>query len=170
MAAACCADGPYHFIREIPIPDEGGWDYLSLDTSTHRLYVSHGTEVVVIDVAANQIVGTITNTPGVHGVALAYELDRGVASDGRSNTAGIVDLATLQTLTNLPTAEGPDGFVYNPKDKEAYLFCGRANAATVVDVPGQRVVATIPLDGRPEFPTVDPEQTGFMITLKTKAK
>ena len=156
VAAVCHADGPYHFIQEIPVPGNGGWDYLSVDPSAHRLYVSHGTEVVVIDTSANQIVGTITNTPGVHGVAIASDLGLGVTSNGRENKAGIVDLKTLQTLSKVDTAEGPDGFVYNPAEKEAYLFCGRANAATVVDVKAATVVATIPLAGRPEFPTVDP--------------
>jgi YVTN family beta-propeller protein len=170
LAAICRADGPYHFIREIPLPDSGGWDYTTIDPLAHRLYVSHGTEVVVVDLVANQVAGTITNTPGVHGVALAYELGLGVTSNGRANNAGIVNLTTLQTLTNLPTAEGPDGMVYNPKEKEAYLFCGRANAVTVVDVKGSRVTATIPLDGRPEFAAADPEADRVYDNLEDKSE
>ena len=82
---ACKADGPYHFITQILVGGDGGWDYLSVDPMAHRLYVSHGTEVVVIDLKNNQVVGEITNTPGVHGVAIAPELGLGVTSNGREN-------------------------------------------------------------------------------------
>ena len=149
--------GQYHFLTQIPISGDGGWDYLSIDPAAHRLYVSHATEVVVIDLNNNQIVGDITNTPGIHGVAIAPELGLGVTSNGREDKAGIVDLQTLQTLSKVDTAHGPDGMLYNPARQEAYLFCGRAQAATVVDVKGQKVVATIPLDGSPEFAQVDPK-------------
>jgi DNA-binding beta-propeller fold protein YncE len=155
-AGACRADELYHYLTQIPIGGESRWDYLSIDPLAHRLYVSHSAEVVVIDLQNNQIVGEITNTPGVHGVAIAPELGLGVTSNGRENKAGIVDLKTLQTLSKVDTSEGTDGMCYNPARKETYLFCGRANAATVVDVKGQKVVATIPLDGRPEFAQADP--------------
>jgi hypothetical protein len=91
----CKADGPYHFIKEIPIGGEGGWDYLSLDSAGQRLYVSHGTEIVVIDLNNDKIVGEITNMPGVHGIVLAPELGLGITSIGRESKAGIVDLKTL---------------------------------------------------------------------------
>src|SRR5580658_7958400 len=117
--AACHADGPYHYLTQIPIPGATRWDYLSIDPLAHRLYVSHGTEVAVIDLQNNQIVGTITNTPGVHGVAIAPELGLGVTSNGRENKAGIVDLKTLQTLSKVDTSEGPDGMIYNPAMREA---------------------------------------------------
>src|SRR5579859_2670605 len=90
--AACKADGPYHYITQIPIGGESRWDYLSIDPTGRRLYVSHGSEVAVIDLQDNKIVGEITNTPGVHGVAIAPELGLGVTSNGRENKAGIVDL------------------------------------------------------------------------------
>src|ERR1700690_1323149 len=91
-AAVCRADGPYHFIKEIPIGGNGGWDYCSVDPAAQRLYVSHGTEIAVIDLARDQVAGVITNTPGVHGVAVASDLGLGVTSNGRENKAGIVDL------------------------------------------------------------------------------
>ena len=169
-AASALADGPYHFIKEIPIGGEGGWDYLSLDSAAQRLYVSHGNEVVVIDLNNDKIVGEISNTPGVHGVAVASELGLGVTSIGRENKAGIVDLKTLQTLAKLDTAEGPDGYAYNSAEKEAYLFCGRANAVTVVDVKGQKVVATIPLGGRPEFAQADPGLDRVFDNLENKSE
>ena len=169
-AAVCRADGPYHFIKEIPIGGEGGWDYCTVDSAGQRLYVSHGSEVVVVDLANDQIVGTITNTPGVHGVAVASDLGLGVTSNGRESKAGIVDLKTLQTLSKVDTAEGPDGFVYDPAQKEVYLFCGRAQAATVVDVKAAKVVATIPLNGRPEFATADPEAGRVYDNLENKSE
>ncbi len=157
LGATCQADGPYHYLTQIPIPGEGGWDYLSIDPATHRLFVSHATEVVVIDLKNNQIVGDITNTPGIHGVAIASKLGLGLTSNGRENKAGIVDLNTLQTLAKVDTSEGPDGFCYNRAHSEVYVFCGRAQAATVVDLKGQKVVATVPLAGRTEFAQADPK-------------
>lgn len=167
---ACRADGLYHYITQIPVPGDGGWDYLSIDAAAHRLYVSHATEVVVIDLRNNQIVGEITNTPGVHGVAIASKLGLGVTSNGRENKAGIVDLKTLQTLCKLDTAEGPDGFCYNPARQEACLFCGRAHAVTVVNVKDRDVVATIPLAGRPEFAQADPRADRIYDNLEDQSK
>lgn len=169
-AAVCRADGPYHFIKEIPIGGNGFWDYLAVDPAAHRLYVSHGTEVVVIDLTTDKIVGAITNTPGVHGVAIADNLGLGVVSIGRENRAGIVDLKTLKMLSEVSTAEGPDGYVYDPAQKEAYLFCGDAQAATVVDVKAAKAVATISLGGRPEFATVDPAADRVYDNLEDKSE
>ena len=164
------AGGPYHFIKEIPVGGDGGWDYLSIDSAAQRLYVSHGTEVVVIDLDKDQVCGEITNTPGVHGVAIAHELGLGVTSNGRENKGGIVDLKTLQTFSKVDTAEGPDGMLYNPGQKEAYLFCGRAQSATVIDVKAAKVVATIPLGGRPEFAQADPEAGRVYDNLEDKSE
>ncbi len=168
--AVCRADGPYHFIKEIPVSGEGGWDYLSVDSAAQRLYVSHATKVVVIDLAKDQVCGEITNTPGVHGVAIASDLGLGVTSNGRENMAGIVDLKTLQTLSKVVTAQGPDGMLYDPGQKEAYLFCGRAESATVIDVKAAKVVATIPLGGRPEFAQADPEAGRIYDNLEDKSE
>jgi YVTN family beta-propeller protein len=149
--AVCRADGPYHFIKEIPVSGEGGWDYCSVDSAGQRLYVSHGNEVVVIDLARDQVVGVITNTPGVHGLAPAPELGRGFVSCGRENKAAIVDLKTLQILSKVDTGQNPDGMLYEPGRQEVYLFNGRGQSATVIDAKTAKVVATIPLQGKPEF-------------------
>jgi DNA-binding beta-propeller fold protein YncE len=169
-ASNCKADGPYHFIKEIPIGGDGGWDYLSLDSAAQRFYVSHASKIVVIDLAKDTVVGEITNTPGVHGIAIAPELGLGVTSNGRENKAGIVNLKTFQTLAKLDTAEGPDSMIYNSAQKEAYLFCGRAQVATVVDVKSQKVAATIPLGGRPEFAQADPEANRIYDNLENKSE
>src|SRR5437899_12786805 len=90
------ADVPYHFLKESPVGAEGGWDYLSVDEAGRRLYVSHGTKVVVIDIDKDAVLGEIADTPGVHGVAVASELGRGFSSNGRENKASIIDLKTLK--------------------------------------------------------------------------
>lgn len=108
------AEGPYHFLKEIPVGGDGGWDYLSIDEAGRRLYVSHGTEVVVIDLDKEAVTGAITNTPGVHGLAVAADLQRGFTSNGRENKASIVDLKTLATLSRVETGQNPDGMLYGP--------------------------------------------------------
>jgi len=170
VAVTSQAEGFYHFIKEIPIGGEGGWDLLTVDSAAHRLYVSHATEVVVIDLDNDKVVGEITNTPGVHGIAIADDLGLGVTSNGRENKAGIVDLKTLQTLSKVDTAEGPDSMLYDPGQNEAWLFCGRAQAATVVDVKAAKAVATISLGGRPEFATVDSKANRVYDNLENKSE
>jgi YVTN family beta-propeller protein len=169
-AVTCGAQGAYHFLTAIPISDEGGWDYLSIDSSARRLYMSHGSEVVVIDIDADTIVGKITNTPGVHGVALAPELNRGFVSDGRENTAAIIDLKTLHILTKMTTGKNPDGMVYEPGRQEAYMFNGRSHSATVIDAKTATVVTTIPLEGKPEFPAADPDAGRVYDNLEDKSE
>lgn len=155
-ASLANAAEPYHFLKEIPINGEGGWDYLSVDSKAQRLYMSHGTVVVVVDLARDVVVGEITNTPGVHGLAVAPELGKGFVSCGRENKAAIVDLKTLQTISKVGTGENPDGMLYEPGQKEAYMFNGHSQSATVIDAVSGKVVATISLAGKPEFPAAEP--------------
>lgn len=152
---ASAADFQYAPTKTLAVPGDGGWDYLSVDEAARKLYVAHGNKVDVIDLDVKTVVGEITNTPGVHGLAPCPDLGLGVVSVGQENQADIVDLQTLQSLARVPTAAGPDAVLYDAGRQEAYLFCGRAHAATVVNVPSRQVTATIPLPGRPEFATVD---------------
>jgi len=168
--AATHAQGAYAYLTEIPVEGNGGWDYMSVDPAAHRLYVSHGTNVVVIDTEKNSVVGFIAPTPGVHGLAPAPDLGRGFVSCGRDNTCAIVDLKTLQITSKVETAQGPDGMLYDPGRQEAYMFCGRANAATVIDGKTGAVVATIELGGRPEFAAVDPEAARIYDNLEDKSE
>ena len=168
-AAVCRAAGSYHFLKEIPVSGEGGWDYCSVDSTGQRLYVSHGTEVVVIDLARDQVAGVITNTPGVHGLAPAPELGRGFVSCGRENKAAIVDLKTLQILSKVDTGQNPDGMLYEPGQQEAYMFNGRSGSATVIDAKAGKVVATIPLGGKPEFAQADSQAGRVYDNLEDKS-
>jgi DNA-binding beta-propeller fold protein YncE len=155
VATLCRADEPYHFIKEIPVGGDSGWDYLSVDSAAQRLYVSHGAEVVVIDLAKDAVVGTITNTPGVHGLAPAPELGRGMITCGRENKAAIINLKTLEILSKVDTGANPDGMLYEPGQQEFYAFNGRGQSATVIDAKSAKLVATIPLGGKPEFAQAD---------------
>src|SRR5207244_2736978 len=128
----------------------------SVDSANHRLYVSHATKVVVIDLDKEAVVGEIADTPGVHGLAPAPDLQRGVTSNGRENKASIVDLKTLATLSKVDTGQNPDGMLYEPSQQEVYLFNGRGQSATVIDLKAAKVVATVPLGQGVDANAFDP--------------
>ncbi len=144
------ADGPYQLVKDIQIGGEGGWDYLNVDSAAKRLYVSHATKVVVIDLAKNEILGEIADTPGVHGAVSTGPLGRVFTSNGRGNSASIVDAKTLQTISKVETPANPDFIMFEPKQKEVYTFNGGGRSATVIDAASGKVMATIPLGGKPE--------------------
>ena len=110
--AKAAGESQYKFLSEIPIGGEGGWDILTVDSPAHRLYLSHATKVVVVDLAKNAVVGEITDTPGVHGFVVAPELQRGFSTNGKEAKASVVDLKTLKTISKVDTGEGPDALVY----------------------------------------------------------
>jgi DNA-binding beta-propeller fold protein YncE len=149
------AEGPYRLLKEIPVGTEGGWDYASVDSAARRLYVTHATQVVVIDTEKNAVVGEIAPTPGVHGFAVAPDLGKGFASNGRENKAAVVDLKTRQILSSVETGQNPDAILYEPAHKEVYTFNGTGKSATVFDATSGAVKATIALAGKPEFAVVD---------------
>jgi YVTN family beta-propeller protein len=162
------ADGPYHFLKEIPVGGDGGWDCLSVDEAGHRLYVSHATRVVVIDLEKDVVAGEITNTPGVHALAVAPDLQRGFTSNGREDKASIVDLKTLDTLSKVETGQNPDVALYEPGQHEVYMFNGRGQSATVIDAKTGKVVATVSLGGKPEFAAADPKARRVYNNLEDK--
>ncbi len=155
QAPVQAAEGPYKLLTEIKIGTDGGWDYASVDSAAKRLYVSHGTEVVVIDTEKNAVVGEIAPTPGVHGIAVAPELGKAFVSNGRENKAAVVDLKTLEIVASVETGKNPDAILYDPGRKEVYTFNGGGKSATVIDAVSGAVKATIPLPGKPEFAVVD---------------
>src|ERR1039458_4824665 len=132
-APACRAEGPYKLLKEIKVGGDGGWDYLSVEQEGRRLYVSHATKVVVIDLDKETVVGEVADTPGVHGIATAPKLGLGYTSNGRENKASIFDLKTLKTNSKVETGENPDAILYNAGQQEVYTFNGRGRSATVID-------------------------------------
>jgi YVTN family beta-propeller protein len=153
--AAFAAPTGWKILKEIKVGGEGGWDYLTMDSAARRLYVSHATHVVVIDPDAGKVVGDIPDTPGVHGIALAPELNRGFVSNGRGNNVTIFDMKTLKTISQVATGENPDSIRYEPKSGRVFTFNGRSNDSTSIDAKTGKVVATIPMGGKPEFSVAD---------------
>lgn len=160
------AQEPYHFIREIPIGGPGGWDYISLDSQAHRLYVSHATKVVVVDLDTGKVVGEIAPTPGVHGFAVAPDLGRGFSSNGRENTSTIVDLKTLAAIAKVETGGNPDAIMYEPARREVYTLNGSGKSATVFDAQTGKVTATIELGGKPEASVADRTAQRIFVNLE----
>ena len=149
--------GSYKLIKTIAVGGEGGWDYAATDEVGRRVYVTHATKIIVIDIDKDEIIGEITDTPGVHGFAIAPELGLGFSSNGRENKASIIDLKTLQTRAKADTGPNPDGILYVPGVQEVYTFNRdrTAPSATVFEAKTGKAVTTIPLPGTPEFAVVD---------------
>ena len=151
------AAGPlgYKLVKTVPIPGDGGWDYLTCDAEGRRVYVSHATKVEVIDADTGEIKGQVTDTPGIHGIAVAAEFGRGFTSNGKSNAVSVFDLKTLKTTSTVPTGKGPDGIHYEPIKKRVYTFNGGGQSSTVIDAADAKVVGTVELGGRPESAASD---------------
>jgi len=153
--ATAVAQEPYKFLNEIPIGGEGGWDIVTIDSAASRLYLSHATKIVVVDLNKNAVVGEITDTPGVHAFMPVPELQRGFSSNGKESKSSVVDLTTLKTLSKLDTGQNPDAIAYELQRGEVYIFNHTGNSATVIDAKQAKIVATIPLGGSPEFAVAD---------------
>jgi DNA-binding beta-propeller fold protein YncE len=177
-SVSAAAGARYSVVKEIPIGGRGGWDYIAADAGAHRLYVTHGTHIVVVDPERAAVVGDIPDTPGVHGIALAPDLGLGFTSNGGENTSTIVNLATLKPVGKVKTGENPDAILYEPAHQEVYTFNGRGGTATVYGARSAAVVATIPLKGKPEAAVHDAaggriyvniEDTGEVAAIDTAA-
>jgi DNA-binding beta-propeller fold protein YncE len=155
MIPAALAAGGYQITKKIPIPGQGSWDYLAVDEAGRRLYVSHGTQVEVLDLDSGAIVGNIPNTQGVHGIAIAPDLGRGFVSNGKLNTVTIFDLKTLKIIGEVPTGTKPDAIIFDPATSRVFAFNGGSNSATVIEAADGKVAGTVDLGGGPEFAVAD---------------
>lgn len=163
LAAVMWAAGPgYHVVNTWKLGGEGGWDYLTADSDARRLYISRGTHVIVIDLDSGKSVGDIADTPGVHGIALAPELGKGFISNGREGTVSIFDIKTLATGSKVKVGENPDAILYDPATKRVFTFNGRSQDSTAIDAATGKVLATIKLDGKPEFAASDAKGEVFV--------
>src|ERR1700722_16301326 len=164
---AALAQKPYTVLTQWKIGGDGGWDYLTSDPAAHRLYVTHGPRVEVLDSDTGKVVGSITGLKGTHGVALDDSGKYGYVSDGGANAVVVFDRATLATVASIPAGTNPDGIAFEPVTKTVWAFNGRSSNATVIDTAERKVVATIALSGKPEFPVADGTGTVFA-NIETK--
>src|SRR5271157_202091 len=154
--AAIAAPPTYKVVSKIKIGGPGRWDYVFVDSANHRLYVSHGTQTDVIDTATDKVVGTIPDTNGVHGIAIAPDLNRGFTSDGGDNDVTVFDLKTLKVISKVKTGQNPDSIIYEPVSHRVFTFNGRSKDSTAIDAKtGDVITASIPVGGKPEFAQID---------------
>ncbi len=164
LAASAFAAGPGYKVKDtFKVGGDGGWDYLTADSSARRLYISRGTHVIVLDLDSGKNVGDIPDTPGVHGIALAPELGKGFTSNGREGTVTIFDLKTLAPIgSKVKVGENPDAILYDPATKRVFTFNGHSQDSTAIDATDGKVLGTIKLDGKPEFAASDAKGTIFV--------
>ena len=158
LGATQAADQPPHYriTHQVPLPGDEGWDYLLYDQQGQRLFVSHGSRVLVVDGEKLSVTGEIPGTPGVHGIALAPDLDRGYISAGRAGSVVVFELKTLARLKEIKvTGENPDAILYDPATHRVLTFNGRGRNVTAIDAKTDEVVGTVAVDAKPEFAATD---------------
>jgi DNA-binding beta-propeller fold protein YncE len=160
MAGLACASlafaaTNYQVIKKAAVPGQGGWDYVVVDEGGRRVYVSHATQVDVLDADSAAVVGTIANTPGVHGVAIATEFGRGYISAGKADSVIPFDLKTLKTLPEIKVGKKPDAIIYEPFTKRIYVMNGDSDSITALNAKDGSVAGMIELGGGPEYAVSD---------------
>ena len=134
----------------------GGWDYLALDQAAQQLYVSHSDRVIVLDARDGKRIGEIGGLSGVHGIALADDLNRGFISNGHANTVTVFDPATLKIVRTIDVgAKDPDAILYDSFSHRVFTFNGDSNDASVIDANTGKLLGHVALPGRPEFAVSD---------------
>ncbi|MGH9680263.1 MAG: YncE family protein, partial [Candidatus Acidiferrales bacterium] len=151
LAGALAAEGSYHLIKKIPIPGDGGWDYVAADSVGRHLYVSHDTKIVVMDLDTDAAVGTIQGGDDTHGAAIARDLGRGFISASDPGSVTIFDLKTLQVIEKVRVGDDPNGIIYDPKLHRVFTADRGSKRLTAIDAKTGKIVATSEnLGGRTE--------------------
>ena len=151
-----------HVADTFRIKSGGGWDYILADPASNKLFVSHGTQVNVLDKTNGDSLGVIPNTIGVHGIALVHDLNKGFTSNGRINNVFVFDLNTLKITDSISTGENPDAIFYDDYSKKIITCNGRSKNLSVIDPSTDKVIATIDVKGKPETAVSDGEGKIFI--------
>lgn len=149
------AQKQFKVTEHVKLGGEGGWDYLVYDKDGERVFITRGSHVMVVDAKSLKLIADIPDLSGIHGVALAPEFNRGFISNGGDNTVTVFDLKTLKKLDSVKVGERPDAILYEPFSKHVFTFNARSKDSTVVDAATGKIVATVALGGKPEFPASD---------------
>jgi len=187
LAAATCgiaitqardAAPAYAVAAHWDIGGAGGWDYLAVDEAGQRLFVTRGDRVAVLDMGSGKVLGEVSPTNGVHGVAFAPAFGKGYASNGKGDSVTVFDLKTLATIATIPIeGHNPDAILFDAPSARVFTFNGKSHDATVIDAKSGKPVATIALSGKPEFGVSDGkgrvyaniEDTGELVAIDAKA-
>ena len=137
----------YKLETRYPVPGNGGFDYVTIDSDARRLYLSHSTQVDVVDPDNGKLIGTIADTPGVHGVAIAPEFKHGFTSNGRENKVSMFDPTTLQLINKIDVGKGPDGIYYDPRTRRVFTNNHGSHDITAIDAKTGRVIGTVKVNG-----------------------
>lgn len=149
-------ESDYKIAKTIQLTGDGGWDYLSIDEVNQKLFVSHSTQVNVVDLKTGVQVAVIPETSGVHGIAVANDLSKAFISCGRDSSVLVIDLTTFKVLGRVTgTGKNPDAILYDSFSKKVFTFNGRSSNSTVIDANTLKIITTIPLSGKPEFSQTD---------------
>ncbi|MBK5202908.1 MAG: YncE family protein [Prolixibacteraceae bacterium] len=150
------AQSTYKVVNQIHLEGDGGWDYLTVDEAAGRLYVSHSSMALVVDLKTGKQIGKIEGTNGIHGIAIATSLNKGFTSNGRDSSVTVFNLKTLEITGKIKvTGKNPDAILYDAFSGKLFTFNGRSANATVIDPKLNKVIGTIQLYGKPEFPASD---------------
>jgi len=159
--SAFAAAPDYKLVDTIKIGGAARWDYIYMDSQAHRLYVTHGTQTDVVDTQTDKVIGTIADTQGVHGVAIATDLGVGFTSNGATNTVGVFDLKTLKVTSSIKVGNKPDAILYLPGKQKVLSFNGKSNDVSIIDAKTMKVVATVPVPGKPEFAAIGADGSAY---------
>lgn len=149
------AQSGYKLTKTFHVASSGGWDYIAVNAASNKLYMSHGTQVNILDKTTGDSLGIIPNTTGVHGIAFNNSLGKGYTSNGRINNVTVFDLKTDKILSQIATGENPDAIMFDPFTNKIITCNGRSKDLTIIDAATEKVVATIPVGGKPETAVSD---------------
>jgi YVTN family beta-propeller protein len=155
FASFAAAGANYELLKKVAVPGAGGWDYVTVDDAARRVYISHSTQVDVLDADSFAHLGTIPNTPGVHGVAIDPISGRGYITAGKADAVVAFDSKTLKPLGEIKVGKKPDAVIYEPLTKRIYVMNGDSDSITVLKAADGSVAGTIALGGGPEFAVSD---------------
>jgi YVTN family beta-propeller protein len=169
LASIAASPAGYQVSKKVPLPGAGGWDYLTVDEHARRIYVSHATQVVVLNADSLEIVGTIPGLSGVHGIAIAAEFGHGFITSGQTDSVAVFDLESLKKTADVKVGKKPDAIVYDPATKRVFAMNGDSNSSTAINAADNKVLGTVPLGGGPEFTIADGKGNVF-VNLEDKSE
>ena len=156
-------------IKKIKLEGDEKWDYLYSDDQAGRLYVSHGNMIQIVDEEKGEVIGKVIGLNGVHGIAIDAELNKGFISGGKDSSVTVFDTKTFAVITKIQVpGKGPDAILFDPFSKNVFCFNGKSNNATVINAQSNKIVATIPFEGNPEF-SVSNEKGLVYVNIESKS-